>query len=214
MLQENEARELYREVESKNKSGMDLAKRIEQLFLDKSLEYKEKYNLNFGVYFTPAENLCYKAKTVFDKKYGKKCIPNQKEHNDYFTNSMHVPVTTEISPFDKIDIESQLTGYSNSGCITYVEIDDACTNNLKALEQIVDYAMDKDIPYFSVNLPNDYCMDCGCEILEGQEECPKCGSKNIQKIRRVTGYLTNMKNCNKGKVDEISKRYKHTKMMH
>ena len=40
---------------------------------------------------------------------------------DFFTNSMHVPVWKEVSPFDKIDIESQLTGYSNAGCITYVE---------------------------------------------------------------------------------------------
>ena len=212
-MQELELKELYDSVYKKNREGMELAKRIEQLYYDKCKEYKNNLKLNFGVYFTPAEQLCYKARKIFDKKYGKKCIPNQTQHNDYFTNSMHVPVTTEIGPFDKIDIESELTGYSSAGCITYVEIDDQCTNNLTALEQIIDYAMEKGVPYFSVNLPNDYCIDCGTEILEGQEECPKCGSKNIQKIRRVTGYLTNMKNCNKGKVDEISKRYKHTKMM-
>jgi hypothetical protein len=34
-------------------------------------------------------------------------------------------------------------------------------HNIDALEQIVNYAMDKDIPYFAVNVPNDTCLDCG-----------------------------------------------------
>ena len=74
---------------------------------------------------------------------------------------MHVPVWKEISPFDKIDIEAELTGYSSAGCITYVELEGAVLKNLKALEQIVTYAMDKDIPYFAINVPNDTCNNCG-----------------------------------------------------
>ena len=50
--------------------GMELAKRIEQLFKDRVAEYKQKYKLNFGVYFTPAENLCYTALKKFRDKYG------------------------------------------------------------------------------------------------------------------------------------------------
>lgn len=50
--------------------GMHLAKRIEQLFKDKCNEYKDKYKLNFGVYFTPAENLCHTAMKKFQEKYG------------------------------------------------------------------------------------------------------------------------------------------------
>ena len=83
---------------------MELAKRIEQLFKDRCAEFKEQYKLNFGVYYTPAENLCYTAMTKFKEKYGE--IPNVSDR-DYFTNSIHVPVWKEMSPFDKIDIESQ-----------------------------------------------------------------------------------------------------------
>jgi ribonucleoside-triphosphate reductase len=100
--------------------GMELAKRIEQLFKDRCAEFKEEYRLNFGVYFTPAENLCHTAMKKFKEEYGE--IPNVSD-KDFFTNSMHVPVWKEMSPFDKIDIESQLTGYSSAGCITYVELD-------------------------------------------------------------------------------------------
>ena len=68
---------------------------------------------------------------------------------------MHVPVWKEMNPFTKIDIESQLTGYSSAGCITYVELDASVRNNLLAVETLVNYAMDHDIPYFAINVPND-----------------------------------------------------------
>jgi len=190
-----------------NPKGMDLAKRIEALFNKRCAEFKEQYKLNFGVYYTPAENLCYTAMKKFKETYGE--IPNVSD-KEYFTNSIHVPVWKEMSPFEKIDIESQLTGYSNAGCITYIELDSGVKNNLQGLEILVNYAMDKDIPYFAVNVPNDTCLKCGyCD--EFNDQCPECGSKDIQQLRRVTGYLTgNYKTAfNKGKIAEVQDRKKH-----
>lgn len=188
--------------------GMELAKRIEGLFKQRCVEFKEEYKLNFGVYYTPAENLCYTAMQKFKNKYG--VIPNVSD-NDFFTNSIHVPVWKEITPFEKIDIESQLTGYSSAGCITYVELDSTCKNNIEGLEKIVNYAMDKDIPYFAVNIPNDTCLDCGYTD-EINDVCPVCGGTHIQRLRRVTGYLTgDYKSAfNKGKQQETEMRAKHT----
>lgn len=187
--------------------GMELAKRIEQLFKDHCAEFKKEYSLNFGVYYTPAENLCHTAMKKFRDQYG---IIENVSDKEFFTNSMHVPVWREMSPFEKIDIESQLTGYSTAGCITYVELESGIKNNLDALEILVNYAMDKDIPYFAVNVPNDTCLSCGyCD--EFNDTCPECGSGNIQQLRRVTGYLTgNYKTAfNKGKQDEVECRVKH-----
>lgn len=188
--------------------GMELAKKIEQLFKERCAQFKKEYSLNFGVYYTPAENLCYTAMKKFREKYG--VIPNVSE-NEYFTNSIHVPVWKKISIFDKIDIESQLTGYSSAGCITYVELDSTVKNNIDALETIVNYAMDHDIPYFAINVPNDTCLKCGyCD--EFNDKCPECGSTEIQQLRRVTGYLTgNYKTAfNKGKQQETEMRVKHS----
>ena len=187
--------------------GMELAKRIEALFKKRCAEFKEEYKLNFGVYFTPAENLCHTAMKKFKEKYGE--IPNVSD-KEFFTNSIHVPVWKEMSPFEKIDIESQLTGYSSAGCITYVELESTVKNNLEALEVLVNYAMDKDIPYFAINVPNDTCLTCGyCD--EFNDSCPECGSHEIQQLRRVTGYLTgNYKTAfNYGKQKETEARVKH-----
>ena len=187
--------------------GMELAKRIEQLFKDRCAEFKEEYKLNFGVYYTPAENLCHTAMKKFKAKYGE--VPNVSD-KEFFTNSMHVPVWHKMSPIQKIDIESQLTGYSSAGCITYIELEGTVKNNLQALETLVNYAMDKDIPYFAINVPNDTCLSCGYTDELG-DTCPECGGTEIQRLRRVTGYLTGNYTTafNKGKQQEVEMRVKH-----
>lgn len=191
--------------------GMELAKRIEQLFKDRCNEFKEQEHLNFGVYYTPAENLCYTAMQKFKARYGE--ISNVSD-KDFFTNSIHVPVYCKVNPIEKIDIESQLTGYSSAGCITYVELESSVKHNIDGLEALVNYAMDKDIPYFAINVPNDLCMDCGYTEEIG-DACPMCGSKSIQRLRRVTGYLTGNYTTafNKGKQQEVEMRVKHDGVM-
>lgn len=191
--------------------GLALAKRIEELFSKRCNEFKHEYKLNFGVYYTPAENLCFTAMKKFKERYG--VIKNVSDR-DYFTNSIHVPVWEQMTPFEKIDIESQLTGYSSAGCITYVELPSTTKNNIAALEEIIDYAMAHDIPYFAINVPNDTCLDCGYTD-EINDACPVCGSENIRRLRRVTGYLTtDYHNFNHGKQCEVGDRVKHIKEYH
>ena len=187
--------------------GMELAKRIEKLFYDRCAEFKNEYKLNFGTYFSPAENLCYTAMQKFKDKYG---VIHNVSDKDFFTNSVHVPVWVEITPMQKIDIESQLTGYSRAGCITYTELNGSVKNNIDALETIVNYAMDKDVPYFAINVPNDMCTNCGYTD-DIADECPMCGCKEIRRLRRVTGYLTgDYKSAfNKGKQQEVEMRVSH-----
>lgn len=199
--------------------GMKLAKRIEGLFNSRCKEFKNNYKLNFGVYYTPAENLCYTAFKKFKERYGDiegvTYIINKdgkRWNKEFFTNSIHIPVYKEVTPFEKIDIESQLTGYSNAGCITYVELDSSVSSNIEALRTIVDYAMEHDIPYFAINIPADRCQDCGYQG-EITDKCPNCGSSNVQYLRRVTGYLTGnyRTSFNKGKQNEVEHRVKHIK---
>lgn len=201
--------------------GMELAKKIEQLFKTRCAEYKEQYKLNFGTYFTPAESLVMTAFNKFTKKYG--LIENVNAYKDesgnlvprnYFTNSMHVPVWLEMSPFDKIDIESQLTGYSSAGCITYVEIGDNAINNLDALEQIVLYAKNKDVPYFALNVRLSDCTKCGYSgYIDYDSNCPVCNADRdlyINDYARITGYLSQkIKHFNFGKQCETKDRKVH-----
>lgn len=189
--------------------GLELGKRIEKLFNDRCAEFKKNDKLNFGVYLTPAESLCKTAMTKFRAQYGNDVKGVTDNDNKFFTNSTHVPVYKDIDCFKKIDIESELDKFSNAGCITYVEMPSSATNNIDACEELVVYAMDKDLPYFSLHFPLDYCRDCHSKG-DFNGTCPHCGSHNIEELRMVTGYLsTDVSNMNEGKQDEVSKRLKH-----
>ena len=204
------------------KEGMEHAKEMEQLFKTRCSEFKQNYKLNFGVYMTPAENLCYTAMKNFKKRFKGFEQENvtffydeegNKVDKTYFTNSMHVPVWADVDAFEKIDIESQLTPYSQAGCITYVEVPSSCRHNIDAVEKVVDYAMEHDVPYFAINIPLNRCAECGEPIWDESEgKCPKCGCEEITRLGRITGYLsTTVDHFNKGKQDEFYDRIKHFK---
>ena len=206
-----EALQLLVGCDHTSKKGMELAIKIETLFKEKCARFKKDNKLNFGVYYTPAENLCKTAMLKFKEQYGE--IKNVSDR-PYFTNSMHVPVWHKMTPFEKIDIESKLTGFSSAGCITYVEIDSSVKNNIAAMEELVNYAMDHDIPYFAINVPIDTCQSCGYQDDIAGDKCPKCGSDDIQRLRRVTGYITgNYKTAfNVGKQAEVADRVRHNRV--
>lgn len=185
--------------------GYQIYKYVEKYKVDMS----EKYNLNFSVYSTPAESCCY---TIYNKlidEYGE--IENVIDHG-YLTNSFHCPVWYPISAEDKIDKEAPFHEISRGGAITYVELDGAAKENHMAIEQLINYAMDKDISYFAINIPIDTCRDCHYQgVID--HECPRCGGEDIMRLRRVTGYLSGdyKASFNKGKQDEVEDRYRHVK---
>lgn len=191
-----------------NEESMKLAHRIEKLFSDMCAEFKKEYHLNFGVYYTPAENLCKTAMQKFKDRFG---IIEGVSDKEYFTNSIHVPVHDDINCFDKIKLESELTGYSTAGCITYVELDSEVEDNIDALEKIVVYGMENDVPYLAINRELSYCKKC--KTRGAFKKCPKCGAEgsDIEQLARVTGYLsTDVSNMNAGKQAEVRARVKHT----
>ena len=202
-------------------NGMEYAKQIEKLYNERCAEFKKEYHLNFGVYYTPAESLCGTALRKFKKDFPEFDIEHVTYYMDdetriekeWFTNSIHVPVEYDCDPFEKIDIESQLTGLSNAGCITYVEVGEVPYNNIDAIEKLVDYAMEHDIPYFAINLKIGHCHNCHERIWDlSLDKCPKCGCEKIDQLGRVTGYLsTTVEHFNKAKQAEFKNRTNHFK---
>ena len=184
--------------------ALSVVKRINEF----ANEASERNNLNFSCYATPSEGLCRTALVELRKQYG--VIENITSH-DYITNSHHVPVWERVSIVDKLNIEAPFCKYPTGGCITYIELDSVFVKNIEAVEGIIDYAFKElDIPYLAFNFPIDSCLDCGYQD-EFNDSCPECGSKNIQQLRRVTGYLTtDWHNFNDGKQAEVKERVKHS----
>jgi ribonucleoside-triphosphate reductase len=166
----------------------------------------DRNDLNMGCYATPAESLCMKALKKTKDRFG---VVEGVTDKNYFTNSHHIPVDFEVTLFAKINLEQPFTELATSGTITYVELPADARHNLSAVEDIIRYAMHINIPYFAVNVPLDSCYECGHKGYD-LKECPKCKSKKIKKLRRVTGYLTtDVAHMNDGKKSEVSDRVKH-----
>lgn len=199
---------MYGKYFHQDKKVMEFAKKVIKTIYDRAKVNTEKYHLNFSAYSSPAESTCYTLASKLQKKFGK--IKNVCDR-DYLTNSCHVPVYENISIRDKIDAESNFTWMSTGGCITYTELNSGVINNPRAVEKIINYAMNNErIPYFAINFPIDTCNHCGFSG-EIEEYCPACGSDDIKRLRRVTGYITtDYRKFNKGKISETNDRVKHT----
>ena len=171
-------------------------------------EASERNNLNCTCYAAPAESLCRTYAKALRDEFGE--IPKVTDR-EYITNSHHVPVWQEVSIYKKLDIEAPFCKYPTAGCITYVELESSVMKNHKAIEDIIDYAMSVGIPYLAFNFPIDTCLKCGYQG-EIDYHCPVCGNTDIQRLRRVTGYLTtDYRNFNEGKIAECLDRVKHSK---
>ena len=175
-------------------------------------ECTERNKLNFAAYHTPAENLCKTAMQALQKRWGKE-IKGVTDH-EFVTNSVHIPVWYDIDVFDKLAEEAKFSKLATGGNIVYVEFDTTAVHNLKAVEEVINFAMDQDIPYFAFNFPLDECTVCGYSGEIPAEGCSECHAPDeaINRLRRVTGYITSdyRRAFNAGKKAEVLARVKHT----
>lgn len=174
----------------------------------KANEFSERYGHNFSVLATPAEGLSGKFTAKDRKSFGE--IPGVTD-KIYYTNSNHVPVYYHCSPRHKAEVEGPYHELTRGGHIFYVEIDGDATHNPQAIADIVDLMDANNIGYCSVNHNRNRCMDCGYEDAQDSlETCPNCGSHNIDKLQRITGYLVGTTDrWNSAKLAELSDRVVH-----
>ncbi|QNO14991.1 anaerobic ribonucleoside-triphosphate reductase [Alkalicella caledoniensis] len=182
----------------------------------------QKHKLNFTLLATPAEGLSSRFVNIDKAKFG---VIEGVTDKEWYTNSFHVPVEFSISAYEKIKIESVYNKVTPAGHINYVELESAPIGNIEAFEQLVNAAFESDCGYFSVNFPVDQCLGDSCDYIGIIKEagCPKCGSKRVRRIRRVTGYLGVYEESldgenttsffNSGKYNEAKNRVSHLKKL-
>jgi ribonucleoside-triphosphate reductase (formate) len=169
-------------------------------------EATKKHNLNFSLLATPAEQLSGKFTQLDVERYG---VIKGITDKEWYTNSFHVPVEYHITALDKIKIEGAYHKYCNAGHISYVELKSAPEHNLKAFETLIREMAEADMGYAAVNFPVDICIDCGLNGVIPENTCPKCGGKNISRVRRITGYLSTLDRFNDSKLAEVQHRQIH-----
>ena len=176
--------------EETHKKGEEIMQHIRN-YCDKM---KKETGIGYSQYGTPAEVLATKFCKQDVKDFG---LIEGVNNNGYYENSFHYPSNVEVSPFEKLDLESKYSSISSGGAISFVELGDM-TKNLKALEDIVRYSYDK-THFLGISTISDRCLKCGfvgeMQYKDGTNDkfvCPNCkndDTRYLSVIRKLCGYL-------------------------
>lgn len=175
---------------------------------DRVNEFSDKYQHNYSVLATPAEGLAGRFTRRDRKDFG---LIEGITDREYYTNSNHVPVYYSCSAHHKAKTEAPYHDLTRGGHIFYVEVDGDATHNPEAIMTVVDMMDKYNMGYASVNHNRNRCMQCGYENADAKlEKCPKCGSTEIDRLQRITGYLVGTTDrWNSAKLAELNDRIIH-----
>ena len=159
-----------------------------QLILSTIKEQNAKYSINdkkrpflFNSEVVPAESLSSKNYN-WDKKDGYEVPSNRNLYNSYF----FLQNDNNISVLDKMYLHGNSTyQYTDGGSACHINLEEHL--NKEQYLKLIDYAIKEGTSYFTFNIPNSKCEDCGYITKHPIVECPKCHSKNISQYTRIIG---------------------------
>ena len=154
----------------------------------------EKFNLEF----IPGESLGYKF-AKWDKEDGyhspREC------HNSYFYR-----VEDQISAVDRFYYQGRgFADVCSGGVALHNNLEDHLTK--EQYRKLMDVAVDAGCNYFTYNIPNTICNECGYISKHMLDTCPKCGSEDLDYATRIIGYLKRISNFSEVRQREAAKRF-------
>lgn len=183
-----------------HKEALELIEKMRSIVDD----YSKEKGFNFSLLASSAEGVSGRFPKYDEKKYVDAVEICSKGH---YTNSFHIPVEMDLNCFEKLDLEGPFHKFCNGGHISYVELSEIPFANSEAILDLVNYACDSDVGYFGVNFPLDVCNNCG-RRGNLKKHCV-CGSDDILRLRRVSGYLSEINTFTVGKANELNLRNAH-----
>lgn len=155
--------------------------------------------LMFNTEFVPAENLGVKHAN-WDRKAG--YVVPRDCYNSYF----YAVEDTSLTILDKFKLHGkEYVQYLDGGSALHMNLDEHLSK--EQYRNLLKVAAVNGTNYFTFNIPNTICNDCGHIDKRYLKECPKCGSKNIDYATRVIGYLKRISNFSQARQEEASRRF-------
>ena len=165
---------------------------------DENRKAKTK-ELMFNTEFVPAENLGVKHAN-WDRKAG--YVVPRDCYNSYF----YAVEDTSLTVLDKFKLHGkEYVQYLDGGSALHMNFDEHLSK--EQYRNLLRVAAVNGTNYFTFNIPNTICNDCGHIDKRYLKECPKCGSKNIDYATRVIGYLKRVSNFSQARQEEASRRF-------
>lgn len=178
-----------------------------QLVLGTIKEENKKHSIHdskrpflFNSEVVPAESLGGKNYR-WDKSQGYWVPEDENLYNSYFFDAHD-----DTSVLDKMILHGrQTTQYCDGGSACHINLEDHLSK--EQYLKLIEFAVKEGTNYFTFNIPNSKCDDCGYITKHPITECPKCHSHNITWYTRVIGYLRPIKAFGIDRFIEAGKRY-------
>lgn len=155
--------------------------------------------LMFNTEFVPAENLGVKHAN-WDRKAG--YVVPRDCYNSYF----YAVEDTSLTILDKFKLHGkEYVQWLDGGSALHMNLDEHLSK--EQYRNLLRVAAVNGTNYFTFNIPNTICNDCGHIDKRYLKECPKCGSKNVDYATRVIGYLKRISNFSQARQEEASRRF-------
>lgn len=189
----NQAAEFLGMKCNKNDAYEEFCRNIFSTIKEQNTLHKTK-DCMFNTEFTPCESAAIKLYNR-DKKDGY-WVPKD---TNLYASYIFKPNDNEIPVLDKIHLHGKEVCGDNldGGSACHVGLDSHLDK--EQYLKIIKYAAEEGCKYFTFNVPNSECDDCGFITKHPVTVCPKCGSKHISYYDRVIGYLTKISNWSKGR---------------
>ena len=173
--------------------------------INKSNKKDKTRDCMYNTEFVPGENLSNKNYN-WDKKDGYFVSPKHIMYSSYFFN----PEDTSLSILDKMKLHgNSFVKYLDGGQAAHLNINEHLS--FEQYRQLLKVASEYGCSYFTYNCKNSVCNDCGYISKDTLDTCPKCGSKNIDYLTRIIGYLSRVSSFAEARQAEEKMRYYHKK---
>ena len=155
----------------------------------------------FNTEFVPAENLAVKHHN-WDKADGYFVSPKHNMYSSYFYN----PEDESLSVIDKFKLHGKdYVQYLDGGSALHMNLKEHLSK--EQYRQLMKIAAANGTNYFTFNVRNTVCNDCGYISKDTLDKCPKCGSTNLDYLTRIIGYLKRVKDFSEPRQIEAGNRY-------
>ncbi len=173
-------------------------------------ELGEKFNLKLVLEQTPAESTAYRLARLDLKHYPDKASRvvkgNIQDGGVYYTNSTHINYSVDIDPIDRVIKEGEFHPFIKAGALTHIWMGEYKPDPKALSKFVIRTFRSSNNTQIAFSPEFTICLDCGRTSRGLSEECPYCGSNNVDGITRITGYFTRTSSWNRGKRAELKDR--------
>jgi ribonucleoside-triphosphate reductase len=176
-------------------------------------KYRDEHGMHFVLEQTPAESTAYRFAKLDMEHYpeqAREVIKGDFDRDEiYYTNSTLFNISSSMNPIERVKVEGLFHPLIEAGAITHIWLGEA-RPSAESLANFVTKTFQwtkNDQVAFSPEFSS--CRACYRTARGLLDECPYCGSTDLEGITRITGYFTKLSSWNKGKIGELRDRYRN-----